>query len=148
MIGNSLLNFIAANTLYFPITLPIVLTVLSSVIEGTFKDFAKTSAKLCFAGISFDVWGLVTVAQGNANLGAIYSSRGALTRPPIIEAIDLILIMIIFIFFHMLFHAACLRLPVAQGLNTSLFWVLLRFFFLSLSVLVPVSLLAHPAMVF
>lgn len=53
-----------------PVILPAILRMVSSIWDGTLNRAGGLSAKMCFAAVSFDVWGISTILRGDASLGS------------------------------------------------------------------------------
>ena len=123
---SALIGLIRSAPLLIPIALPVVLVFLSSTYDDTYKARGRLSAKLCFSGLSFDVWGLTTILRNQASLGA--------PPAPLVSREELGLSLLFMMFLHMMFNVACLKLSTNS-------WILVRSVFVSLSLLVPLLML-------
>lgn len=117
-----------------PILLPVTISFFTSLYDDTFSKKNRKesilgtrghlSSKLCLSGISFDVWGIVTVLQ----------NERLLPPPPTTKA-DLGIVLVFFILFHIGFHYLCLKvLPSFQ-------YIYIRLFLVFISIFVPISFL-------
>lgn len=124
----SLIKTIALLT---PIGLPVILNITTSLWDGTFKQRSRFSAKLCFAGVSFDVWGLVTILRDNVSLGASINPP----RAAQVTRFELGTFVVVLMFFHVIANYLCLVHFHEQR------FVFLRWVLWMISILVPVFLL-------
>lgn len=112
-----------------PVSIPLVLAFVTSTYDGTFDHRGKFAAKVCFAGVPFDVWGITTLLRGNASLGA----------PPttLVTELELGSSLVFLLFIHIGFNAWCLKGLARLGWEKTL----TRFFIALVSVTIPALLL-------
>ena len=121
-----MVSFIRSFNYLLPVVLPIILVFVSSFYDDTFRQpwRGRLSSKLCFAMITFDIWGLTV----------LLSPSNAAVASPILASAELATFLIILLLMHLGFHYLCL-----ERINQRRFvWV--RFFLATLSISAPMAM--------
>ncbi|MCI0558963.1 MAG: hypothetical protein MN733_10740 [Nitrososphaera sp.] len=119
---------IRATFILVPIALPVALAFFSSFYDDTFKRRGRLSAKLCFAGVTFDIWGLTTVL------------RDGPSPTSTVTAAELGVFLIFLMLMHIGFNYLCIRPFSGQR------WAFFRVGMILVSVSIPVALLIPNSM--
>lgn len=122
-------SMISSLAISIPVSIPLVLAFVTSTYDGTFEYRGKFAAKVCFAGVSFDVWGITTLLRGNASLGA--------PPTPLVTEFQLGSSLVILLFLHIGFNAWCLKGLARLGWKRAF----TRFLIATISVMIPAVLL-------
>jgi hypothetical protein len=112
-----------------PIGLPVTLAIIASLFEGTtsiknnyiYLEPGRLSGNICFSGITFDTWALVTILQ---NEGFLASTR-----------LNIGICMVFLFLLHLGFYCLCLKIIPGHK------WQFLQILFIILSIASPVCFL-------